>query len=53
MKKYESVRMAVLIQLMSEITGSQEGVILEALQGHCIDEEDAGAIKRELDEIQE
>ncbi len=53
MKKYEINRMAVLVDLMSECLGSGTSVILAGLQGFCLCEQDAGDIKRVLDDMEE
>ena len=53
MKKYEINRLAVLIDVMAECIGNHWSEILTTLQGICIDEEDAGSIRRELEGMEE
>lgn len=53
MKKYEANRMAVLVDLMAEALGCGTGEILAGIQGHVIDEEEAGEINRVIEEMEE
>lgn len=50
MKKYEVNTMAVLVDLMAEALGCGIGEILAGMQGHIIDEEEAGEINRVIEE---